>query len=65
MPKTRPPYAADQRQLFWPVGDGEIGGPLDGPGGVRDCPFFLREDGLVTDAQVRRLRGIVKVVDRE
>ena len=37
--------AADQRQLFWPVGDGAIGGPLDGPCGVRDCPFSSGRTG--------------------
>ena len=35
----------DQRQLFWPVGDGAIGGPLDGPCGVRDCPFSSGRTG--------------------
>ena len=46
----------DQRQLFLPVDEVAIGRLVSTPGSRVTLLVFLWEDGLVTDAQVRRLR---------
>ena len=52
----RMPTPGDQRQLFLPVAEAAAGRSRGQPAERVTLPVFLVEDGLVTDAQVRRLR---------